>query len=151
MGQLIQRDPEKLKVLGAGRRAATLRSRIQTMRKYLSWLSTSYGILFPDKPEQCSGYLEVKSSEPCTRRALKEAHRAMGFLELSVEIEEHVRVTNTSIYYTIFEEILVSTSPNRPHRQAPRMFISSLRHDDTPIHQDLFLVDLAPKLEHVTV
>ena len=88
MGQLIQRDPEKLKVLGTSRRAATLRSRIRTIRKYLSLLTTSYGIQFPDKPEHCSGYLEGKVSVPCTRRALKEAHRAMGFLELSAGVEE---------------------------------------------------------------
>ena len=51
MGQLIQRDPEKLKVLRACRRASTFRSRIRTIRKYLSWLTTSSGTLYPDKPE----------------------------------------------------------------------------------------------------
>ena len=127
MGQLIQRDPERLKVLGAGRRASTLRSRNRSIRKYLSWLTTFYGILFPDKPEHCSAYLDVKASELCTRRALKEAHRSMGFLELSAGVEKPERVTNMSIYNTIFEELLVSTSPRSSPSSGPRKIISMLK------------------------
>ena len=83
----------------------------------------------------------------------------MGFLELSVGVEEQMRVTNTSIYNTIFEEILVSTSPGRRHRQAPRMFISMLKSREALVSDTTTLpfiriyswCDLAPKLEHVTV
>ena len=126
MGQLISQDPEKPKVLGAGRRVSTLRSRIRTTRQFLAWLSASHGVLFPTKTEHCSGFLEVRASEPSTRRAIKEAHRSMVFLELTAGVDEQQRVTGTSIYKTIFDEILISTAPGRSTRHAPRMMISML-------------------------
>ena len=120
-------SPEKRKVLGAGRTVSTLKSRIRTIRKYLSWLTACHCVLFPTKTGHCSGFLEVRASEPCTRRAIKEAHRSMVFLELTAGIEEQERVTGTSKDKTIFDEILVSTSPGRSGRQAPRMFVSMLK------------------------
>ena len=53
------------------------------------------GIVFPKQVEHCSGNLETKASEPCARRALKEAHRAMSFLEHAAGVEEASRVTST--------------------------------------------------------
>ena len=125
--QLISQDPEKLKVLGAGRRVSTLRSQIRTIRKFLSWLTASHGVVFPTLTEHCSGFLEVGASEPCTRTAIKEAHRSMVFLELTAGVEEQERVTGTSIYKTIFDEISISTSPGRSARQAPTMFLLMLK------------------------
>ena len=52
---------------------------------------------------------------------------SLSFLEQSAGVEETNRVTCTAIYKTIFEELLVSTSPGRPLRQAPRMYVSMLK------------------------
>ena len=85
------------------------------------------GIVFPKRLEHCSVYLKTKASEPCTRRALKEAHRAMSVLEQAASVEDASRVASTAICKTIFEELLVSTSPGRPLRQVPRMYVSMLK------------------------
>ena len=127
MGEFIQRDTERFKLLGSGRRASTLRARVRSIRKYVQWLTISQGFVFPKQVEHCSGCLQTKASGPCTRRALKEAHRAMSFLEQSAGIEDTNRVTATAIYKTIFAEVLVSASPGRPLRQAPRMYVSMLK------------------------
>ena len=131
MGNFIQQDSERLKLLGSGQRASTLRARVRSIRKYIQWLTISKGIVCPKQVEHCCSYLETKASKPCTRRALKEAHRAMSFLEQAAGVEETNRVTCTAIYKTIFEQLLVG----RPLRQAPRMYVSMLKSSE------LMLVD----------
>ena len=49
MGVFIQQDAERLKLLGSGRRASTLRARVRSIRKYIQWLTISQDIVFPKR------------------------------------------------------------------------------------------------------
>ena len=47
MGKMIRESPSNIQLLGGGRRAGTLRSRVRSVQKFLGWLITSHGITFP--------------------------------------------------------------------------------------------------------
>ena len=47
MGKLIRESPSNIQLLGGGRRAGTLRSRVRSVQKFLGWLIASHGISFP--------------------------------------------------------------------------------------------------------
>ena len=47
MGKLIRENPSNVQLLGGGRRAGTLRSRVRSVQKFLGWLAASHGISFP--------------------------------------------------------------------------------------------------------
>ena len=47
MGKLLVDKPSSESLVGAGKRAATLRSRVRMVRRYLAWLSVNYKVKFP--------------------------------------------------------------------------------------------------------
>ena len=47
MGKLIRENPSNIQLLGGGRRAGTLRSRVRSVQKFLGWLIASHGVSFP--------------------------------------------------------------------------------------------------------
>ena len=74
IGKLIRESPSNVQLLGGGRRAGTLRSRVRSVQKFLGWLIAAHGINFPNHWRQFIEYLQVRYSEPCVRGALKLVH-----------------------------------------------------------------------------
>ena len=81
MGKLIRENPSNIQLLGGGRRAGTLRSRVRSVQKFLGWLIASHGINFPVHWRQLTEYLQVRYSEPCVRGSLKLVHSSYIFLQ----------------------------------------------------------------------
>ena len=79
VGQLPREDPKNIDLLGAGRRASTLRSRVRGVQKFLGWLAAAHNLAFPDCWRHYSEFLQVRLAEPCVRGALSTPIRAMCF------------------------------------------------------------------------
>ena len=126
MGALLAAHPSNLQLLGAGRRAATLRSRVRAVKRFLDWLAVSHAKGYPTELHDYTGYLQARQSEPCTRGALKGAHKALVFMEEVAGVTAQARITTGSLYLVIQKELLANSIPGRPTRQAPRMFMSML-------------------------
>ena len=118
MGKLIRESPSNIQLLGGGRRAGTLRSRVRSVQKFLGWLIASHGISFPVHWRQLTEYLQVRYSEPCVRGALKLVHSSYIFLQEVAGIED--KLTDSAMYAVSLKELLSQASPGRPPRQAPR-------------------------------
>ena len=67
MGKLLVDTPSSESLVGAGKRAATLRSRVRMARRCLAWLSVKYKVTFPNRVEHLTEFLKVRVSEPCNR------------------------------------------------------------------------------------
>ena len=123
MGQLLSTKPGNIQLLGGGKRASTLRSRVRGVQKFLSWLAIHQEKVFPDSVSQL---LEFRLSEPCNRGSLKGSHRALVFLEETAGVPAVERLTNTQLYNVSYKELLSSASPARHAKQAPRVLVSIL-------------------------
>ena len=126
MGTLLAAQPSNLQLLGAGRRAATLRSRVRAVKRFLDWLAVSHAKGFPTELQDYTGYFQERQSEPCTQGALKGAHKALVFMEEVAGVTAQARSTTSSLYLVIQKELLANSIPGRPTEQAPRMFLSML-------------------------
>ena len=118
MGQLLREDPKNIDLLGAGRRASTLRSRVRGVQKFLGWLAAAHNLAFPDSWRHDSEFLQVRLAEPCVRGALKHTHSCYVFLQEVAGVS--VRDTDNALYTVTRKEIFTSALPGRPPRQAPR-------------------------------
>ena len=110
MGRLIRENPSNVQLLGGGRRAGTLRSRVRTTQKFIGWLIAAHQISFPNHWRQLTEYLQVRNSEPCVRGALKLVHSSCVFLQEVAGIEDAVSL----------KELMAQASPGKAPRQAPR-------------------------------
>ena len=126
MGALLAAQPSNLQLLGAGRRAATLRSRVRAVKRFLDWLAVSLAKGYSAELHDYTGYLQARQSEPCTRGALKGAHKALVFMAVVAGVTAQSRFTTSSLYLVIKKELLSNAIPGRPTKQAPRMFMSML-------------------------
>ena len=118
MGKLIRESPSNIQLLGGGRRAGTLRSRVRSVQKFLGWLVASHGITFPSHWRQLTEYLQVRYSEPCVRGSLKLVHSSYIFLQEVAGIED--KFTDSAMYAVSLKELMSQASPGRAPRQAPR-------------------------------
>ena len=118
MGKLIRESPGNVQLLGGGRRAGTLISRVRSVQKFLGWLIASHGISFPVHWRQLTEYLQVRYSEPCVRGSLKLVHSSYIFLQEVAGIED--KLTDSAMYAVSLKELVSQASPGRPPRQAPR-------------------------------
>ena len=96
MGKLIRENPSNIQLLGGGRRAGTLRSRVRSVQKFLGWLIASHGVSFPVHWRQLTEYLQVRYSEPCVKGSLKLVHSSYIFLQEVAGIED--KLTDSSMY-----------------------------------------------------
>ena len=117
MGKLLVEKPSSESLVGAGKRAATLRSRVRMARRYLAWFSDNFEVTFPNRVEHFTEFLKVRVSEPCNRGALRNAHRGFGFLDETAGVTPEDSVTMNPI----FHEMLSKAIPGRSSKQAPRM------------------------------
>ena len=118
MGKLIRENPSNVQLLGGGRRAGTLRSRVRSVQKFLGWLTASHGISFPVHWRQLTEYLQVRYSEPCVRGSLKLVHSSYVFLQEVAGIED--KLTDSAMYVVALKELMSQAIPGKPPRQAPR-------------------------------
>ena len=65
MGRILGERPGSIQLLGAGRRASTLRSRVRVVRPYLNWLALNHDLGYPRELDHVTGYLQARQSEPC--------------------------------------------------------------------------------------
>ena len=118
MGKLIRENPSNIQLLGGGRRAGTLRSRVRSVQKFLGWLIASHGVSFPVHWRQLTEYLQVRYSEPCVRGSLKLVHSSYIFLQEVAGIED--KLTDSAMYVVALKELMSQSIPGKPPRQAPR-------------------------------
>ena len=118
MGKLIRENPSNVQLLGGGRRAGTLRSRVRSVQKFLGWLVASHGVNFPVHWRQLTEYLQVRYSEPCVRGSLKLVHSSSVFLQEVAGMED--KLTDSSMYVVALKELMSQAIPGKPPRQAPR-------------------------------
>ena len=119
MGKIFGDKHGSLQLLGAGRRASTLRSRERAVRRYLNWLALNHDIGYPRELQHVTGYLQARKSEPCTRNALRGARTAIAFMEEVAGVERP-----QSLWFQ--RGILSNTLPEKPAKQAPRVLIVML-------------------------
>ena len=126
MGKMLGDKPGTLQLMGAGRLASTLRSRVRAVRRYLNWLALNHDSGYPIELERVTGYFQARQSEPCTRNALRGAHAAVVFMEGVARVVQSAKFTGTQLYAINQREILTNTLPGRFSKQAPRMLIGML-------------------------
>ena len=117
MGKLIRESPSNIQLLGGGRRAGTLRSRVRSVQKFLGWLIASHGVSFPVHWRQLTEYLQVRYSEPSVRGSLKLVHSSYIFLQEVAGIED--KLTDSAMYAVSLKELMSQAAPGRSPRQAP--------------------------------
>ena len=118
MGKLIRENPSNVQLLGGGRRAGTLRSRVRSVQKFMGWLVAAHGVNFPVHWGQLTEYLQVRYSEPCVRGSLKLVHSSYIFLQEVAGIED--KLTDSAMYVVALKELMSQASPGKPPRQAPK-------------------------------
>ena len=76
----LQARQSDIAILGAGRRAGTIRSRVRNVRHFLAWLAVNHGITYPTDQTHLTEFLQDRLSEPCNRGSLKITHESFVFL-----------------------------------------------------------------------
>ena len=127
MERLLQSRQGDISLLGAGRRAGTLWSRVRNIRHFLAWLAINHGITYPTKQTHLTDFMQVRLSEPCNRGSLKLVHESFIFLDIVSGLEPSLRLTSSQLYITIYRELMTKALPGKLPRQAPRMFSSMLK------------------------
>ena len=159
MGQLLAAQPGNVEVLGAGKRASTLRSRVRAIRKFLRWLLVTRQLDYAQSVEHHVEYLRTRLSETCNRAALKTPHHALVFPGELTGTQPQDQPTSTKLCSVIFRKLLATALPGRPSKQAPRIFVSMLRALEkvvtdmghAPLPTRVPLVDAGPNLGNVAV
>ena len=127
MGRLLQSRQGDISLLGAGRRAGTLRSRVRNIRHFLAWLAFNHGITYPTEQTHLTDSMQVRLSEPCNRGSLKLVHESFIFLDIVSGLEPRLRLTSSQLYITIYRELMTKALPGKLPRQAPRMFSAMIK------------------------
>ena len=84
-------------MLGGGRRASTLRSRVCAMRHYVARLARNCEVAFPRELDHDAAFLKVRSSEPCTRGALHNVRTPCIFLDGMSGLLDEEKQTSTLV------------------------------------------------------
>ena len=84
----------------------------------------------------------MRVSEPCNRRALENAHRALRFLEEVTGTQKEDKITALQIYEIIYQEHLSSAAPGQASKQALRFFVSIV----SALERFVMDTDMAPFL-----
>ena len=127
MERLLQSRQGDISLLGAGRRAGTLRSRVRNIRHFLAWLAINHGITYSTEQTHLTDFMQVRLSEPCNRGSLKLMYESFIFLDIVSGLEPRLHLTSSQLYITIYRELMTKALPGKLPRQAPRMFSSMLK------------------------
>ena len=112
MGSLLKDKPGQ-QLVGGGRRASTLRSRVRGARKFLSSLAINRELNYSTSSDQLPEFLHVRLSEPCNKRALKGTHQSFIFLEEMVGTPAQERFRGSALYGVIYQEVRRITNMQR--------------------------------------
>ncbi len=93
------------KLLAAGRRAATLRSRLLTWKPFRSWMRSTRGTTRPRGPEDYIEYLLLRADEPCSRGTLDGVLALFSFIEGLYGRGKGARWVDTPYYQSAAKEI----------------------------------------------
>ena len=80
-GEWLTRGPFEDTQLAAGRRAATLRTRVRMPKPYFRWILFTRRKIYPERVEDVIEYVSVRCDEPCTRGDSKTLKALLPFLE----------------------------------------------------------------------
>ena len=116
MGDPLRADPAARKILGAGRRAATIRARVRTIRKFMAWLAAANALPCPDTYLKIVEYMQIRHSEPCPRGSLKLIH--VAFVKELSGVRE--KFTDVPLYSSARKELMASTPAAQESKQAHR-------------------------------
>ena len=95
---MVRDKPASIQLLGAGKRASTLRARTRAIRKCAVWLASAFSVSFPRETSHVLEYLQVRLNEPACRGAIEGAHQAMCFSEEVCGVADSDRCTNSRVY-----------------------------------------------------
>ena len=114
MGRLLRENPVNSQLLGVGRRAGTLRSRVRSIQKFIAWLPVAHDVSFPVHWKQLTEYAQVRLSEPCVRGSQKLLHNSYLFLQEVAGILD--KFTDDAFFEATRKELLASAMPGKtPH------------------------------------
>ena len=157
MGALLAAQPANFQLLGAGRRAATLRSRVRAVKRFLDWLAVSHGQGYPTELHDYTG---LPASAPVRTMHTRSAERRTQSTRVRGRSRRsHSTVTESQpppVHLVIQKELLANSIPGRPAKQAPRMFISMLaaleeltvNDKALPYYRVYRMVDSSPVMGH---
>ena len=100
--------------------AATSRSIVRMVRRFLKWLAAVYEVPFASEVLRVSEYLQVRLSELSGRGALKNTQSAMVSLEEASGIDVSARLTSSAFFTVIKNDILANALFCSFPRQAPK-------------------------------
>ena len=120
MATILRERSGDIRLLGAGKRATTLRARVTSLRRHVVWLSEAHDLSFPADVFHLVGYLQARAQEPATRGGLKAAHQAMRVFEEITAIPEQGRLTDSAVYVLAKKEMLAAALSGNFPKQAPR-------------------------------
>ena len=106
--------------IAKGRRASTLRKHVKTCQRVAKWLSSVYGISWPNQPSQLASYIEAMLAEPCARSFPESVYRTFIFLEFSGEVAQHEQIHRAPAIQNCLEEakLVLEAKEIRAKRQA---------------------------------
>ena len=104
---LLRDDRSSRKLLGAGRRAGTMRARVRSIQKILRWLATAHAIPYRTSHMHMAEFLQVRHSEPCPRGAITLSHAAFVFMEELAGVSEHF--SSKPLYVSIKKELMATS------------------------------------------
>ena len=149
-------------LVGVGKRATTFRSRVRMARRFLIWLSVNFKATFPTRVEPLTDYLQSQSEcEPCNRGALRNTHRAFGFLDEAAGVTSDETISKNPQYAVLFFTrcCLKADAGKAIKTLAPRMPVAllmviekfSMDLSNLPYHASLRTVHGATELDHAPI
>ena len=98
-----ERAQPNSQLLGGGRRAGTLRSRVRVIQKFLGWLALAHNLVYPTHWKQLIEYMQVRLSEPCVRGSLKLIHLSYVFMQEVACVDD--KLTDSALYDVTKKEL----------------------------------------------
>ena len=154
--KMLAESPSSLRLSGAERRESTIWAKVGNVRKVSQGLAALPGVAFLSLFAHLVEYLQMRSSEPCNRGSLKNAHQALHFLEDVAGVEETDRLRSSSPRSTACKELISTALLGKVSRQAPEVphdSGDSARGNDhqrntSHTRRDLLMLDMPPMLRH---
>ncbi len=112
-----------LALMAAGRRAATLRTRLRAWRAFGRWLNVSYQLGWPTHHTQLLEYCKVRAAEPCGRGTIRGAIAAVAFVEKCGGYSGDHLLTKSPVFRESCKELLAGLTARAGGQglhQAPR-------------------------------
>ena len=114
----------RLRLVAAGRRAATLRRRLGEWRRLVAWTRPGGQLMSYPHLAEVVGYLEARAGEPCGRTVPRSAAQALHFMEEAGQRPREERVAGDEALEATVKELTVQLDKlGGERRQAQYLFI----------------------------